>query len=265
MRAETARQPNERESAQRPPESDAEPPHDSSPGYYHGDKAEYVRQMFAGIAGRYDLLNSILSFSRHKAWRRYAVRLARLQPGDTALDVCTGTGDFALDLARAVGPNGLVAGSDFCAPMVRIGKSKTDRAGARIGLMIGDALRLPYLSNTFDCVTVGFGIRNVADTQQAFAEMARVAKPGGRVVCLEFNQPRAPFWRAVCGFFEQRVLPTIGGLLSRKEAYTYLPKSIQAFHSREELARMMENVGLRGVLVYDLNFGSVCIHLGTKE
>ncbi len=242
------------------------PPGHAHTGYYTGDKAEYVRDMFAGIAGRYDLLNSILSFNRHRAWRRYAVRLAKLQPGDRALDVCTGTGDFALDLARAVGARGLVAGSDFCAPMVRIGKRKAERSpGARIGLSIGDALRLPYRSDSFDCVTVGFGIRNVADTQQAFAEMARVTTRAGRVVCLEFNQPRSRFWRPICQFFEQHVLPVVGGMLSRREAYTYLPRSIQAFHSREELTRIMENVGLRNVQVFDLNFGSVCIHLGVKE
>jgi len=238
----------------------------ATPGHYTGDRAEYVREMFAGIAHRYDLLNSILSFRRHKAWRRYAVRLANLQPGDFALDVCAGTGDFAIDLYRDVGPTGLVIGSDFCAPMIQQGRQKTDRAsGGRIRLMLGDALQLPYRSDTFDCVTVGFGIRNVTNIQQAFAEMARVAKPGGRVVCLEFNTPRSRFWRPLVRFYELKVLPRIGALLSRREAYTYLPESIQTFHSREELARMMEDAGLSNVRVYDLNFGSVCIHLGTKR
>src|SRR5262245_28601575 len=116
----------------------------ATPSHYTGDKAEYVREMFAGIAHRYDLLNSILSFNRHKAWRRHAVRLAGLQPGDSALDVCTGTGDFAIHLYRAVGSSGTVVGSDFCAPMVQCGQGKTDRAsGGRIRLMIADALRLP--------------------------------------------------------------------------------------------------------------------------
>jgi demethylmenaquinone methyltransferase/2-methoxy-6-polyprenyl-1,4-benzoquinol methylase len=231
-----------------------------------GNKAEYVREMFASIAHRYDLLNDILSFNRHKAWRRYAVRLANLRPGDRALDVCTGTGDFALDLFRAVGPTGPVIGADFCLPMVRKGQEKTDPAsGGRILMMIGDTLRLPYRSDSFDCVTVGFGIRNVEDVQQAFAEMARVARPGGRVICLEFNTPRSRFWRPLVDFYELKVLPRIGALLSRREAYTYLPESIQVFHSREELARMMENVGLTDVRVFDLNLGSVCIHLGIKR
>jgi demethylmenaquinone methyltransferase / 2-methoxy-6-polyprenyl-1,4-benzoquinol methylase len=237
----------------------------ASQSHYTGDKAEYVRDMFAGIAHRYDLLNDILSFNRHKAWRRYAVRLAQLRPGDYALDVCSGTGDFAVDLYRAVGPTGAVVGSDFCPPMVKHGLEKTCRASeGRIRMMIADAQRLPYQSHRFDCVTVGFGIRNVADTQKAFDEMARVAKPGGRVVCLEFSQPRNRFLRPLVNFYELRILPRIGALLSRSEAYSYLPKSIQVFHSREELTGIMHNAGLRDVKVYDLNFGSVCIHLGTK-
>jgi demethylmenaquinone methyltransferase/2-methoxy-6-polyprenyl-1,4-benzoquinol methylase len=233
--------------------------------HYTGEKSEYVRDMFASIAHRYDLLNSILSFNRHYAWRRKAVRLAKLQPGDSALDVCTGTGDFAIDLYRAVGPTGRVVGSDFCAPMLQRGREKTDAvSGGRIEMMVADAQALPYRDNLFDCVTVGFGIRNVSDTQKAFAEMARVAKPGGRVVCLEFNTPRNPILRPLVRFYEMKVLPRIGALLSKSEAYTYLPKSIQAFHTREELAEMMRGVGLDDVRVYDLNLGSVCIHIGTK-
>jgi demethylmenaquinone methyltransferase/2-methoxy-6-polyprenyl-1,4-benzoquinol methylase len=238
----------------------------AGPAYYSGEKAEYVRNMFAGIADRYDLLNSILSFNRHKAWRRYAVRLAGVQPGDSALDVCTGTGDFAINLFRAIGAKGLVAASDFCRPMVERGKEKTDKAsGGRINLMVADALRLPYRDDQFDCVTVGFGIRNVADVRQAFSEMARVTARGGRVVCLEFNQPRNRFWRPLVNFFELRILPIIGGLISKSEAYTYLPKSIAAFHSREELTEIMQHAGLTDIRVHDLNLGSVCIHIGVKK
>jgi len=234
-------------------------------GQRPGDKDRRVREMFASIADRYDLLNSVLSFRRHKAWRRAAVRMAGLHPGGRALDVCTGTADFAIDLYRAVGPSGHVLGSDFCAPMLRLGRRKADAAsGGRIALTLGDAMRLPCASGVFDCVTVGFGIRNVSDIAQAFREMARVARPGGRVVCLEFNRPQNPFWRAVCDLYELRVLPLVGGLLSRRDAYTYLPESIQAFPGRRELAALMEQAGLRDIQVRDLNFGSVCIHVGTK-
>jgi demethylmenaquinone methyltransferase/2-methoxy-6-polyprenyl-1,4-benzoquinol methylase len=232
---------------------------------YTGDKARYVREMFAGIADRYDLLNEILSFRRHKAWRKYAVRLSGVKPGDHALDVCTGTGDFALDLFRVIGPTGLVVGSDFCGPMVKLGKVKTDRASSSaIPMMIADAQELPYASDKFDCITVGFGIRNVADRQRAFDEMVRVARPGGRVLCLEFNQPRNRFWRPLVDLYHRVVLKRIGGWLSKREAYSYLVSSINEFHSREELTEMMERSGLRDVRVYNMNLDCVCIHIGTK-
>jgi demethylmenaquinone methyltransferase/2-methoxy-6-polyprenyl-1,4-benzoquinol methylase len=238
----------------------------ASADYYTPDKAEYVRRMFAGIADRYDLLNDILSFRRHHAWRRRAVALAHLHPGDSALDVCAGTGDFAIALGQAVGPTGMVVGADFCAPMLRRGRRKTDRtSGGRIRLMVADALRLPYRSNRFDAVTVGFGIRNVADVAQALAEMVRVTRPGGRVVCLEFCEPRNGLLRSLVRCYEGVVLPRIGSLLSRREAYTYLPASIRAFHSREALADLMRAAGLTDVQVCEQNLGSVCIHTGTKR
>lgn len=238
----------------------------TTPQHYTGDKSEYVRNMFAGIAGRYDLLNDVLSFNRHRLWRNYAVELAKVQPGNSALDVCTGTGDFALDLYKKVGTSGRVIGSDFCEPMVRLGKVKTDKASdSRIGMTVGDAQSLPFASNLFDVVTVGFGIRNVTDTKLAFQEMTRVAKPGGRVVCLEFTQPQHWFWRHAVNFYNRFILPIIGSVLSRGEAYKYLPASIDAFHSREQLADIMRDSGLQNIQMVDLNFGSVCIHLGVKS
>ena len=237
----------------------------ASPKHYTGEKSEYVREMFAGIAGRYDLLNDVLSFNRHRLWRRMAVEQAVVRLGDIALDVCTGTGDFAMDLYCKTGAEGLVIGSDFCAPMVQLGKQKTDKlSNAKIAMMVGDAQRLPYANDLFDVVTVGFGIRNVTDTQLAFSEMCRVAKPGGRVVCLEFTQPTHWFWKRAVNFYNRCILPIIGSVLSRGEAYKYLPASIDAFYSREELAQIMRRAGLQNIVMTDLNFGSVCIHLGEK-
>jgi len=232
---------------------------------YTGDKEHYVREMFAAIAPQYDRLNAILSFTQHKRWRRLAVRLARVQAGDRCLDVCTGTGDFAVDLAAVVGPTGNVIGADFCEPMIRNGLQKIAHApGGPIAMMVANAESLPYPDARFDVVTVGFGIRNVAHIEKAVGEMARVAKPGGRVVILEFNRPRPVWYRPFIDFYLFHILPRIGGLFSRREAYTYLPESMKQFVSREELSAIMQRVGLRDIQVRDLNFGTVCIHLGQK-
>jgi demethylmenaquinone methyltransferase / 2-methoxy-6-polyprenyl-1,4-benzoquinol methylase len=234
--------------------------------HFTGDKAAYVRRMFADVAPNYDRLNAILSFAMHKRWRRLAVRMAQPQSGDTCLDVCTGTGDFAVDLAQAVGASGEVIGSDFCEPMIQNGRIKISKApGAPIRMMVADAENLPYPSHHFAVVTVGFGVRNVAHLDKAIAEMARVAAPGGRVVILEFNRPRPHAWyKPFVDLYLFKVLPRIGGLFSRREAYTYLPESMKHFVSRETLQSLMEQSGLTNVRIRDLNFGTVVIHIGTK-
>lgn len=232
---------------------------------YSGDKERYVRDMFAAIAPQYDRLNAILSFTRHKAWRRCAVRLAGVAPGDQCLDVCTGTGDFAIDLSSAVGAAGHVVGADFCEPMVRRGWRKTATThGGKITMMVANAEALPYPAGAFDVVTVGFGVRNVAHIDRTVAEMARVVRHGGRVVILEFNRPRSCWYRPCVDLYLFHVLPRIGGLFSRPEAYAYLPASMKQFVSREELTEIMHSAGLRDVQVHDLNFGTVCIHVGTR-
>ncbi|HLH79376.1 MAG TPA: bifunctional demethylmenaquinone methyltransferase/2-methoxy-6-polyprenyl-1,4-benzoquinol methylase UbiE [Chthonomonas sp.] len=230
-----------------------------------GEKSRYVRAMFATIAPRYDQLNSILSFHRHHAWRQRAVRLAKVRAGERCLDVCTGTGDFALALARAVGEQGTVLGADFCVPMLQIGLQKI-RNGAykQVKMAVADAQNLPYSSASFDVVTVGFGVRNVACLEKALAEMVRVTRPGGRVVILEFTRPRPSLLRPLLDLYLFKILPSIGGWLSRKEAYTYLPESIAQFVSREELAEAMKRAGLTQITIYDLNFGTVCIHIGVR-
>jgi demethylmenaquinone methyltransferase/2-methoxy-6-polyprenyl-1,4-benzoquinol methylase len=230
------------------------------------EKHDFVRDMFDAIAPRYDLLNSVLSARLHHGWRRAATDQAALKTGDTALDVCTGTGDFAFELARRVGPNGAVAATDFSAPMLDLGKEKARQRGtAQITWQIADTQALPFDDDWFDAVTVGFGIRNVADIPRGIREMARVAKPGGRVVILEFNQPRNAAFAALYRWYSFTVLPFLGGLVSgRRAAYEYLPSSVAAFHTREEIAQMMRDAGLEQVTVTDLTLGTVVIHRATK-
>lgn len=221
--------------------------------------------MFAQIAGRYDLMNSLMSLRLHRRWRRRAVSLANLRPGDIALDVCCGTGDFALDLAQVVGHSGRVVGIDFCEPMLRLARTKADRRNAtHIKLALGDALSLPLPSNSVRCATVGWGIRNVQDIPQAFREMTRVVEPGGSVICLDMAKPRNRLLAGMYNTLFYHALPIVGGLLSRKDAYTYLPNSVTNFPERDALADIMRGVGLMDVQVKDLAFGAICIHHGVK-
>lgn len=227
-------------------------------------RRDYVRQMFDRIAGRYDLLNSIMSLGQHHRWRRIAVGMAGLKPGGAALDVCCGTGDFAIELSRVVGEAGRVAATDFSPEMLKLCNAKALQKRACIETMAADALSLPFDSETFDAVTVGFGVRNLIDPTAGFREMARVVKPGGRVVCLECSRPRNRIVRALFDFASVRLLPRLGALLSRRDAYEYLPNSIQSFEERDELADKMREAGLTDVKWRDLSLGVVCIHVGAK-
>lgn len=229
-------------------------------------KHDYVREMFDAIAPTYDRLNSLLSGPLHHWWRRVAVRQAALQPGDHALDVCTGTGDLAFELLRAVGTSGHIDATDFSAPMLRLGEEKARaRNRSNIVWQIADTQNLPFAADSFDAVTVGFGIRNVADVPLGIREMARVAKPGGRVVILEFGQPTNPAFNAVYSWYSKHIMPRVGGLVSgRKTAYEYLPESVAAFYTRAEIADMMRSAGLDNISVTNLTFGTVVVHLGTK-
>jgi demethylmenaquinone methyltransferase / 2-methoxy-6-polyprenyl-1,4-benzoquinol methylase len=230
------------------------------------EKHGYVRAMFDAIAPKYDLLNAVLSAQLHHGWRRFAATQAALKPGDAALDICTGTGDFAFELARRVGATGRVIGADFSAPMVAYGEEKRrKRPLPQVRMMLADAQNLPFPDNSFDAVTVGFGIRNVADRPRGFAEMARVTRPGGRVVVLEFNQPPNRAFAALYHWYSFRVLPVIGGVISGKRAaYEYLPSSVAAFPSRDELADELRAVGLTDVRYHDLMLGIAVVHCGTK-
>lgn len=228
------------------------------------EKAAYVNKMFGRIAGRYDLMNALMTFGQDRLWRRFTVRAARPSRHGYALDVATGTGELALELARHADR---VVGVDFCGEMIVPAQAKVARSGLsqRVRLMVGDALALPFEDDSFDCATTGFAMRNVTDMGQAFSEMRRVIKPGGRVACLEVARPDSALIRGVHRFYFFRVVPLLGRLVSgEREAYVYLPDSSTRFPSPPRLAEIMENAGLRNVHFRKLGFGAVAVHWGTK-
>lgn len=227
-----------------------------------------VRRMFGEIAGRYDLLNHVLSLGIDVRWRRRTVRLVPPQGELPILDVCTGTGDLALAYWRAGRGRAPVVGADFCRPMLEIGLEKCRRAGAadKVCLVEADALRLPFGDATFQIVCVAFGLRNVADTDAGLREMARVCRPGGRVAVLEFSMPRPRALRAFYGWYFRRLLPRIGQALARNRqgAYNYLPASVGEFPQDEDLARRMQAAGLTRVDIHRFTFGIATLYAGWK-
>jgi demethylmenaquinone methyltransferase / 2-methoxy-6-polyprenyl-1,4-benzoquinol methylase len=220
-----------------------------------------VRAMFDRIAGFYDLMNTVMTAGLHHRWRARAADLAALGPGDSALDVACGTGDLAIELARRVGSGGEVIGSDFAEEML-------ERARAKAPVLSwewGNALELPYASGRFDAATVGFGARNFSDLVRGLAEMARVVKPGGRVVVLEITTPRRPPLSTFYSLWCDRVVPLIGRLTGEEEAYTYLPNSVKRFPGPEGLAAAMERAGLGDIRWILTAGGIIALHVGKKR
>ena len=231
------------------------------------ERARYVTSMFARISRRYDLLNSVMSGGRHHAWRRKATALAVEGLSGIALDVATGTGDFAFDLARRPEITSVV-GLDFTRDMMTLGVRKAIRQGvsASVSFTEGDAHDLPFADDSFTCATVGFGIRNFIDVPRALREMARVVEPGGRVVSLEIvrQDGRDPI-SAMARLHFRYVTPWLGALLAGdREAYTYLPQSAQGFMSTDELTAAMTDAGLHVTHCVKLALGTVAIHVGQK-
>lgn len=198
-----------------------------------------VRSMFASIARRYDRANDVLSFGVHRAWRRAAVRASGVGPGSSVLDCATGTGDLAFAFRRVVGPGGAVVGTDFCAEMLDRAREKAAAGGGAVDFRVADALDLPFPEARFDTASISFGIRNVDDPVRCLAEMARVVRPGGTVVVLEFGQPRGLFgW--LYATYSRRVMPWLGGLLTgNRKAYEYLPRTAAAFPAGEGFLALM--------------------------
>jgi demethylmenaquinone methyltransferase / 2-methoxy-6-polyprenyl-1,4-benzoquinol methylase len=229
------------------------------------DFAVGVRGMFDRIAGVYDRMNRTMTAGLDRSWRRRAADRAEIGPGGRALDVCCGTGDLALELAVRVGPTGEVVGCDFSVPMLEIARRKADRTRATwVRFDWADALALPYEDATFDAVTVGFGVRNLADLDRGLGELARVLRPGGRLVILEITQPRRPPLSWFYSLWFDRAVPLLGGLAGDRAAYTYLPESVKRFPGPERLAAMVAAAGLERVGYLILAGGIVAIHSGVK-
>ncbi len=222
-----------------------------------------VSAMFGRIVRRYDTMNRLMTGGRDVAWRHLAARVAVADGAARALDVATGTGDLALDLLEAGA--GSVVGLDFAPPMIEAAQRKSADE-SRATFMVGDALRLPFADGEFDACTVSFGLRNMANFQDALAEMSRVLRPGGRLVCLELTPYRKPVLGRLFGWYFSALVPVIGGVLSGdREAYRYLPASVEGFPDARALAAMMANAGLEGVKWKLLGGGTVALHAGTKR
>lgn len=230
-------------------------------------KPAYVHTMFAAIAGRYDLMNRLMTFGLDQGWRAFAARYvaaATTHGPRRALDIATGTGDFLPLLHRAM-PDAMIVGVDFCPPMMQAGWHKLTATGGRGAFVGGDALRLPFPDHTFDAITVGFGLRNVADLMGALREMQRVAKPGGRMACLEVARPADPLLRLGHRFYFTRIVPLLGALVGgNAEAYTYLPQSAEAFPPPDHLRDLLKGAGWRHVRYRLLGLGAVAVHMAEK-
>jgi demethylmenaquinone methyltransferase/2-methoxy-6-polyprenyl-1,4-benzoquinol methylase len=216
--------------------------------------------MFDRIAGPYDVINSVMTAGLHHRWRSRAADLAGVGPGSRVLDVATGPGDLALELARRVGPAGEVVGSDFSENMLDRARAKSD--GVRWEL--DNAMDLPYADGAFDAATVGFGARNFSDLARGLGEMARVVRPGGRVVVLEITTPQTPPLSTFFGLWFDRIVPVLGRLAGDADAYTYLPNSVKRFPGPQELAATMARTGLVDVRWILTAGGIIALHSGTK-
>ncbi len=243
----------------------------STPGREGGERAESrsgnpvpeagVASMFDSIAPVYDRMNTVMTAGRDGGWRRAAVRAAGLAPGDSVLDVACGTGKLTLELARAVGRKGRVVGVDLSEAMLDEARS-AGTGVVQVEYRPANALALPFADASFDAATIAFGLRNLASFEGGLREMARVVRPGGRVVCLELTRPR-PRWtaRAYLAVF-RLTAPTLGRLHGRADAYAYLPRSLEGFPGAGELAETMRGIGLRNVTYRRMGLGTVALHRG---
>jgi len=231
------------------------------------DKAGRVRGVFDSVAGKYDVMNDLMSFGVHRLWKHFTLSLTGLRPGQHALDVAGGTGDLALGLLRQVGKSGRVVLSDVNAAMLEVGRDRLLDKGfvGNVECIVADAERLPFEDNTFDCVTIGFGLRNVTDKAAALAQMYRVLKVGGQLLVLEFSRPVAPGLKPLYDAYSFKVLPVLGRLVAQDAAsYRYLAESIAMHPDQETLLAMLQTAGFAHTRYHNLTGGIVAVHRGYK-
>jgi demethylmenaquinone methyltransferase/2-methoxy-6-polyprenyl-1,4-benzoquinol methylase len=228
------------------------------------EKASRVRGVFDSVARRYDIMNDVMSMGLHRVWKAYTVAVANLKPGDRVLDIASGTGDLARAFARKVGDGGLVLHTDINEAMLRTGRDRLVDEGMVLPTLVCDAEQLPLKRNSFDLVSVAFGLRNMTHKDRALAEMCRVLRPGGRLLVLEFSQVAAPL-RKPYDWYSLNVLPLMGKLIANDaDSYRYLAESIRMHPPQAELKAMMQAAGFGHVDVHNLTAGVVALHVGIR-
>ena len=228
---------------------------------------DFVLDLFSSIASRYDRLNALFTLNQDSYWRKIAANKANIEEGDRVLDVCCGTGKLTISLAKLVGEEGEVLGLDFCESMLRKAQENINSTPyqKRITLMQGNALHLPFPENSFDCVTIGFGLRNVSDIEKTLSELYRVVKPGGTVLSVELSKPSAPVLKQLYYLYFQHLLPLLGNLgLGKNSPYYNLPASLKTLPPQSILHDLFCSIGLKEVFYYELTGGIATIHAGIK-
>jgi demethylmenaquinone methyltransferase / 2-methoxy-6-polyprenyl-1,4-benzoquinol methylase len=231
------------------------------------EKAGHVAQVFHSVAAKYDLMNDLMSGGVHRLWKRYAIQLSAVRQGHRVLDIAGGTGDLAYKFSHLVGPEGQVVLADINESMLRVGRDRLIDRGAVGNLCFAqaDAQLLPFADNSFDCVTIAFGLRNVTDKAMALASMLRVLKPGGRLLVLEFSKPVNPLLERVYDSYSFNILPRLGALVTNDaESYQYLAESIRMHPDQETLKQMMADSGFANCEYHNLTGGIVALHRGIK-
>ena len=250
--------------------SDPDKNQDTDFGYERvpwGEKQRRVRGVFDSVARNYDLMNDLMSGGAHRLWKEFTLSLTHLRPGQRALDVAGGTGDLTTGLAKQVGKSGLVILSDINVAMLGEGRDRLIDDGiiGNVDYVLANAEKLPFADSSFDCVTIGFGLRNVTDKAAALAEMRRVLRPGGQVLVLEFSHPVVPLLKPLYDLYSFRVLPLLGKLVARDEdSYRYLAESIRMFPDQERLLGMLNDAGLEDCRYHNLSGGIVAVHRGYR-